>query len=190
MVPPRPAADLRSLWPNWSYPIAMVDRRQFLAIVGVSVGLTPVVGWLSQVQGLEAPVTAEGYFPFSRSDAEWRALLSTDQYYVLRQAGTERSFSSPLNSEKRQGIFSCAACALALFSSSSKYESGTGWPSFWAALEGAVGTKIDRGLFMVRTEVHCSRCGSHLGHLFPDGPRPTGQRYCMNGVALTFTADA
>jgi len=168
----------------------MPDRRQFLTVVGVTLGLTPVVAWLGRMQGLEAPVTAaEGRFLVSRSDAEWRASLSADQYYVLRQAGTERPFSSPLNHEKGRGIFSCAACGLPLFSSASKYESGTGWPSFWSALDGAVGTSIDRALFMVRTEVHCAQCGRHLGHLFPDGPRPTGQRYCMNGAALTFAAD-
>jgi peptide-methionine (R)-S-oxide reductase len=108
---------------------------------------------------------------------------------VLRGGETEWAFSSPLNEEKRRGVYSCAGCQQPLFSSSAKYDSGTGWPSFWASLDGAVATSIDRAFFMVRTEVHCARCGGHLGHLFPDGPPPTGQRYCMNGAAMTFDAD-
>ena len=105
---------------------------------------------------------------------------------VLRGHGTERAFTSPLNHEKRQGTFVCAGCRQLLFSSDTKYESGTGWPSFYQPLEGAVGTTIDRSLFTVRVEVHCARCGGHLGHVFPDGPPPTGERYCMNGVAMEF----
>ena len=167
----------------------MADRRQFLAIVGSSLALTPLVAWISRQQGLEPNALADTRFPVEKTDAEWRASLEPAQYAVLRRAGTERPFTSALNHEQRQGVFSCAACAQALFSSSTKYDSGTGWPSFWAPLEGAVGTSIDRGLFMVRVEVHCARCGSHLGHLFPDGPRPTGQRYCMNGVAMIFHAN-
>ena len=125
-------------------------------------------------------------FPLERSDAEWRASLAPEAYRVLRQHGTERPGSSPLNHEKRAGQFVCAGCGQALFDAATKYESGTGWPSFYAPVEGAVGTQVDRALFMVRTEVHCANCGGHLGHVFPDGPPPTGLRYCMNGAAMTF----
>jgi peptide-methionine (R)-S-oxide reductase len=125
-------------------------------------------------------------FPLERSDAEWRANLAPEAYRVLRQHGTERPGSSPLNHEKRAGHFVCAGCGQALFDATTKYESGTGWPSFYAPIEGAVGTQVDRALFMVRTEVHCANCGGHLGHVFPDGPPPTGLRYCMNGAAMTF----
>ena len=125
-------------------------------------------------------------FPVQKSDAEWMNQLSPEQYRVLRQHGTERSGTSPLNDEKRHGIFACAGCGQPLFEASTKYESCSGWPSFFAPLEGAVSTTEDRSHFMVRTEVHCSRCGGHLGHVFPDGPRPTGLRFCMNGVAMQF----
>lgn len=125
-------------------------------------------------------------FPVQKSEAEWRAVLTPEQYRVLRGHGTERAGTSPLNREKRDGIYVCAGCGAPLFSSEAKYESGTGWPSFFRALPGAVGTRIDRSFFMVRTEVHCATCGGHLGHVFPDGPPPTGERYCMNGVALVF----
>ncbi len=120
------------------------------------------------------------------SDAEWRDRLSPEQYRVLRRHGTERPGSSALNHEKREGIFACAGCGLPLFPSESKYESGSGWPSFYAPLADAVETTEDRTHGMVRTEVHCRRCGGHLGHVFPDGPRPTGLRFCMNGAALDF----
>jgi peptide-methionine (R)-S-oxide reductase len=120
------------------------------------------------------------------SDMEWRQRLTANQYMVLRQHGTERPGSSPLNKEKRKGTFVCAGCDLPLFSSDTKFESGTGWPSFYQPLPNAVETKTDRSLFMTRTEVHCARCLGHLGHVFDDGPKPTGLRYCMNGVALKF----
>jgi peptide-methionine (R)-S-oxide reductase len=120
------------------------------------------------------------------SDAEWQARLDADAFRVLRKHGTERAGTSPLNNEKRPGIFFCAGCGQALFDSDTKYESGSGWPSFYAPLEGAVGTTTDRSFLMTRTEVHCAKCQGHLGHVFPDGPRPTGQRYCMNGAALKF----
>ena len=122
----------------------------------------------------------------NKSDAEWRARLTDDQYRVLREHGTERAGSSPLNAEKRAGIFHCAGCGMELFDSGTKYESGSGWPSFTAPRQGAVGTSSDSSLLMERTEVHCAQCGGHLGHVFGDGPKPTGQRYCMNGTALTF----
>ena len=120
-------------------------------------------------------------------DDEWRDKLTAEQYHVLRKHGTEPPGSSPLNAEKRGGTFTCAACGQPLFSADAKYESGTGWPSFWKPIEDrAVATTTDRSLFMTRTEVHCAKCEGHLGHVFPDGPQPTGLRYCMNGVALKF----
>jgi peptide-methionine (R)-S-oxide reductase len=121
---------------------------------------------------------------------DWKQALTPEQFRVLRQHGTERPGTSPLNTEKRSGIFQCAGCGQALFQSHTKFESGTGWPSFWSPIEGAVATTVDRSLGMARTEVHCARCGGHLGHVFPDGPAPTGQRYCMNGVALSFEPEA
>jgi peptide-methionine (R)-S-oxide reductase len=127
-------------------------------------------------------------FDVVKTDDEWKSTLSPDQFYVLRQHGTERAGTSPLNYEKRSGVFKCAACGQPLFTADTKFESGTGWPSFFAPIEGAVATTVDRTLGMTRTEVHCAKCGGHLGHVFPDGPRPTGLRYCMNGVALEFEA--
>jgi peptide-methionine (R)-S-oxide reductase len=132
--------------------------------------------------------TAEA-FPVVHSDEEWRNILTPAQYAVLRKHATERPGSSALNAEKRQGIFVCAGCASPLFSSETKFESGTGWPSFYAPMAEGVGTSEDNSLLMSRTEVHCGQCGGHLGHVFPDGPRPTGQRYCMNGAALAFKPD-
>jgi len=125
-------------------------------------------------------------FEFTLTDAEWKARLSPAAYDVLRHEGTERAGSSPLDREKRKGTFHCAGCDLPLFSSDTKYDSGTGWPSFYQPLANAVGTKDDPGIFGSRTEVHCRRCGGHLGHVFDDGPQPTGKRYCMNGVSLAF----
>ena len=124
--------------------------------------------------------------PVKKTDAEWQAELTAQQYQVLRCHGTEQRNTSPLNVEKRDGMFYCAGCGHPLFSSETKYESGSGWPSFYAALENGVNTTVDRSHGMVRTEVTCANCGGHLGHVFPDGPRPTGERYCMNGVALKF----
>lgn len=129
-------------------------------------------------------------FPLQRTDAQWRSRLTAEEYRVLRKMGTERAYSSPLDKEKRAGTYSCAGCGQKLFSSKTKYDSGTGWPSFWKPIGGAIGTSTDYDLGMPRTEVHCARCGGHLGHVFKDGPRPTGLRYCMNGVALDFRPGA
>ena len=121
-----------------------------------------------------------------KSKDQWQQDLTPEQYRVLREHGTERAGTSPLNHEKRAGVFHCAGCGQPLYSSATKYESGSGWPSFWEPMEGAVDTSVDRSHFMTRTEVHCSKCGGHLGHVFEDGPQPTGLRYCMNGAALDF----
>jgi peptide-methionine (R)-S-oxide reductase len=152
-------------------------RRHFLAVAGIG-GLVSACG--------SEPAEAAQNFPFQLSDAEWRKRLSPTAYAVLRREGTERPYSSPLNREHRAGNFACAGCGLPLFASSTKFDSGTGWPSFTAPLGNAVVTRADRSLGIVRTEVRCRRCGGHLGHVFDDGPRPTGKRYCINGVAMTF----
>ena len=159
------------------------DRRTFLTAAGLG-GLAVTVGC--------APTESQAAqkFEFTLTDAEWRKRLSPAAYQTLRHAATERPFTSPLNSEHRAGVFACAGCALPLFSSDTKFDSGTGWPSFWAPLNNAVVTKTDRALGMSRTEVLCRRCGGHLGHVFDDGPQPTGKRYCMNGVAMTFKPKA
>lgn len=128
----------------------------------------------------------KGAFPVQKSDDEWRKALTKEQYYVLRQHGTERAFTSPLDKTYAAGDYHCAGCGTLLFTSDTKFDSGTGWPSFFKPVDKAVGTTTDRSFFMTRTEVHCATCGGHLGHVFPDGPAPTGQRYCMNGVAMKF----
>jgi peptide-methionine (R)-S-oxide reductase len=165
----------------------MSSRRQFLSVLGTTVGLTSVISWAARSGTSRAAMkTNDEQFPVSKSDEQWRQALTPEQYAVLRKHGTERAGTSPLNAEKRGGMFVCAGCGQPLFSSETKYESGTGWPSFYKPLEGAIGTRTDRSFFTTRTEVHCSRCGGHLGHVFPDGPKPTGERYCMNGVAMKF----
>jgi peptide-methionine (R)-S-oxide reductase len=141
-------------------------------------------------RGMRRPAPAQAAaqpYEVTHTDAEWRKLLTPAQYNILRQQGTELPFTSPLLNEHRAGTFNCAGCALPLYASKTKFDSGTGWPSFWAPLPNAVLTSDDASFGMDRTEVHCRRCGSHLGHVFPDGPPPTGQRYCMDGLALTFT---
>jgi peptide-methionine (R)-S-oxide reductase len=162
---------------------AMSNRRNTL------LGLGALSGLAAGVRGLfaAAPARAARAYEVTRSDAEWRKALTSDQYHVLRKAGTERPFSSPLDKEKRAGVFHCAGCALPLFSSQTKFNSGTGWPSFWKPLDNAVEEAVDSTFGMRRVEVLCRRCGGHLGHVFDDGPKPTGLRYCMNGVALNFT---
>ena len=157
----------------------MTTRRVFLKNSAIAAVAAAGARWLPLAQAGEK-------FPLTRTDAEWRKLLTPEQYDVLRHSGTERPFTSPLLHEKRQGNFACAGCKLDLFSSKTKYDSGTGWPSFWQPLEKAVHTEQDTSLGMARTAVECARCGGHLGHVFDDGPKPTGLRYCMNGVAMTF----
>jgi len=163
-----------------------LNRRAFIATATLGSGAAGLLG-LRFLTASE-PAEAAGKFEITRSDAEWKKRLTPAQYKVLRQAQTEYPGTSPLNQEHRAGIFSCAGCALPLFSSRTKFDSGTGWPSFWQPLPNAVATSTDRSLMSVRVEVHCRRCGGHLGHVFDDGPRPTGKRYCMNGVAMTFAA--
>jgi peptide-methionine (R)-S-oxide reductase len=160
-----------------------VTRRRFLAGVGAASATL-----LAATACARSTVSPAGDFEVTHTDAEWKQLLTAEQYYVLRQAGTEMPYSSPLNDEHRLGVFGCAGCALDLFSSDTKFDSGTGWPSFWRPLAGAVLERPDDSVGMSRTEVLCRRCGGHLGHVFDDGPQPTGLRYCMNGVAMNFHA--
>ena len=143
-------------------------------------------GWLGGFGRAGAGEAEKGKFPVQKTDEEWRKALTKEQYYVLRDHGTERAFTSPLDKNYTPGRYDCAGCGHQLFTSDTKFNSGTGWPSFWQPLDKAVGTKSDRSFFMVRTEVHCANCGGHLGHVFDDGPKPTGLRYCMNGVAMKF----
>jgi len=159
----------------------MLTRRNF-TLTGLGIAMT-----LANARSGRAN-SASPEFEITKTDAEWKRLLTPAQYDVLRKHGTERPGSSPLNKTYAEGDYRCAGCALPLFSSATKYDSGTGWPSFYAPLDGAVGTTTDNTLIFERTEVHCRRCGGHLGHVFDDGPEPTGLRYCMNGVALAFMA--
>ena len=161
-----------------------MDRRSFLTRTAATAALltgTAVLWRLAR----PAPAGAES-FEVTKSDAEWHAILDDEQYAVLREESTERPGTSPLLEEHRRGVFHCAGCDLAAYPSETKYESGTGWPSFWDALPGAIGTREDNSLFMTRIEVHCRRCGGHFGHIFDDGPPPTSKRHCLNGLALTF----
>ncbi len=168
----------------------MTNRRSFLVR---SLQAGAALAAIAQGRGASAAaqaMPAAAAFEVSHTEAEWKKLLTPRQFDILRQAGTERPYSSPLNDEHRAGRFSCAGCQLELFSSSTKFDSGTGWPSFWKPLDKAVVAKADRSFGAMRTEVLCRRCGGHLGHVFDDGPRPTGLRYCMNGAAMTFKAGA
>ena len=148
-----------------------MQRRGFLAGTAAALGFA---------------VPARASFEITRSEADWKSMLSAQEYKVMRRHGTERAFSSPLNAEKRPGRYLCRGCGLPLYDAAHKFDSGTGWPSFWQALPQAVATRPDRSLLMLRTECHCRRCGSHLGHVFDDGPKPTGKRHCINGVSLVF----
>jgi len=162
-----------------------IDRRTLLALGGAVV----VTGIAMTMPGrVGADPISPGRFRYRLTDAQWRRRLNPGQYAVLRQASTERAGSSPLDAEHRRGIFACAGCANPLFDSRTKFDSGTGWPSFFRPLPGGIVTHADNSLFMSRTEVLCARCGGHLGHVFNDGPAPTGLRYCMNGTAMTFRA--
>jgi peptide-methionine (R)-S-oxide reductase len=163
-----------------------INRRGLLG-AGVALGALAAFTPFRSRGALAAMTTTDTAIDFKKlSAAEWQKRLSPEQFYVLRKHGTERAGTSPLNKEKRKGTFACAACDQALFDADTKFESGTGWPSFWQPLPNAVGETSDRSFFMTRTEVHCSRCEGHLGHVFNDGPKPTGLRYCMNGVSLQF----
>ena len=160
-----------------------LTRRVFILIPSMSILkiiFKPIKAFASSLTSKEE---------WNLSEEEWKNRLSPESYYILRKEGTERAFSSALNNEKRKGIFHCAGCDLPLFSSDTKYDSGTGWPSFWDSLQGSVETKVDFKLIVPRTEYHCSRCGGHQGHVFNDGPKPTGKRYCNNGLAMKFVSE-
>mgnify|MGYP001401773415 CR=1 FL=1 len=158
----------------------MFSRRQFTMV------LTSVAAAFAG----RAHAASSKKFEITRTDEEWKKALTPEQFYVLRKHGTERAFTSPLDKTYTDGMYHCAGCDLPVFSSAAKYDSKTGWPSFWQPLDNAVGTTTDYQIGYPRTEVHCRRCGGHLGHVFPDGPKPTGQRYCMNGIAMKFVPKA
>jgi peptide-methionine (R)-S-oxide reductase len=160
-----------------------MTKRRFLGSAAAALGGLVAAACTRRENNVPAEV-----FEITKTPEQWRAVLTPEQYAVLREEGTERAGSSPLDAEHRRGTFVCAGCDLPVYASEAKFDSGTGWPSFTAPIAGAVRTKEDRGLFGLRTEVHCRRCGGHLGHVFADGPPPTGQRFCMNGIALRFVA--
>ncbi len=165
----------------------MRSRRELTLMFAAA--LAGLAGW-RLMKGDHDMAAMAATFEIEKSDADWRSTLTPEQYKVLRKHGTERAGSSPLNFEKRKGTFVCAGCDLPLFASDTKFESGTGWPSFFQPLPNAIGTSTDYAFLMRRTEVHCRRCGGHLGHVFEDGPKPTGLRYCMNGVAMKFAPES
>ena len=168
----------------------MTTRRSLMAKAGLGLGAATLGGAFLGTFGLRGRAVAEptATFPLNLTDAEWHKRLTPVQYDVLREAGTERPYTSPLNDEHRRGTFGCAACDQKLYASDTKFDSGTGWPSFYQALPHAVGEQTDRSFGFARTAISCANCGGHLGHVFDDGPQPTGLRYCMNGVAMTFVA--
>ncbi|MGN6269073.1 MAG: peptide-methionine (R)-S-oxide reductase MsrB [Sphingomonas sp.] len=160
------------------------DRRQFLSFASMGVLGAALLG------SCGSGAAAAEHFPVQMSEAAWRKKLGPEAFAILRKGGTERPYSSPLNNEHRTGIFACKGCDNPLYSSTTKFESHTGWPSFWKPLPHAIGTRTDHALLIARTEVHCARCGGHLGHVFDDGPPPTGKRYCMDGLAMVFRPTA
>ncbi len=166
-----------------------MNRRQLLEASAAVVSTLWLSNSLTWRLGVMATSNSEK-FTINKTEEEWRTILTPEQFRVLRKHGTERAGTSPLDKNYADGTYVCAACGQPLFTSETKFNSGTGWPSFYAPIEGAISTTIDKSFFMTRVEVHCSRCGSHLGHVFEDGPAPTGQRYCMNGVAMNFVPEA
>jgi peptide-methionine (R)-S-oxide reductase len=165
-----------------------MPSRRLILLAGVSAAAVAAVARIG-TPGNAASDAKPKTFEVTKTDEEWKKLLTPEQYHVLRKHGTERAFTSPLDKEYGAGVYNCAGCDLPLFVSATKYNSGTGWPSFYQPLDNAIGTTVDKSFFMTRTEVHCRRCGGHLGHVFDDGPKPTGLRYCMNGVALKFVPE-
>jgi peptide-methionine (R)-S-oxide reductase len=162
----------------------MLSRRT-LILAGISAVAVAAAARFAMTGNAHATSTSKT-FEVTKTEEEWKKLLTPEQFHVLRKHGTERAFTSPLDKQYGLGIYNCAGCDLPLFTSTTKFDSGTGWPSFYKPLDNAIGTTVDKSFFMTRTEVHCRRCGGHLGHVFDDGPKPTGLRYCMNGVALKF----
>jgi peptide-methionine (R)-S-oxide reductase len=161
-----------------------MNKRDFLEISAGLIGTVFLLHYTNRSS--ETMSTSNTEFAVTKTEAEWKSILTPEQFHVLRKHGTERAFTSPLDKNYEPGTYVCTGCEQPLFTSETKFNSGTGWPSFYQPIEGAIATTVDRSFFMTRIEVHCSRCGGHLGHVFNDGPAPTGQRYCMNGVALKF----